>query len=1038
MKKLLAMMTAVALGTFAWGDATDFAPGQSFNDMTPGAFTTNMEDGFWSGTADKTTVSGVEYTYSKESAEKFGNFPAEFSDAGKGNSLAVHTPLNAPLYRSVVSGGAAQAMAGGFYFDSVVHFTACDAEAEVPADAKLAVWLQDMTEAEPAQAVTNLMITAGYFSDADNTIVQKIYNCGDFAKFGLANGDDWCRLTVKAIDEIGDGNNRSGFVVFVNGVAAQHADSIGVAGSVVDSLNAQAAQWNTGKQLFPSLIANAATISAVGFAGQGGVDDISFTRTAPSFAQDFAFYTVAWQEGVTGFKAGDVTKTDLTGAGSVQVVWDGEVKPVISNITYADGKMAAGLDETVPGTTTIKVADLGAKVKINDVETSYATAADAVAAINKAGAVNAVLALCGDATAGITLDNADANVVLDLAGKTITAGESDTEAIFVNSGTLTITNTTEMVGVVVAKGDTQSAVANASGEILITAGVYDGFVSVDDEWTVATGGKFSTSYNTASNLAAPTGYEFVKDDAENPQYWVLQEITTTYVAQIGEKQYETFAEAFEAAADGDTITLLDNATTDVITKFKNNLTINLGGFTLTADLAADSKYIFQILKDLNVTFKNGKIAVAAAKTSLTTVFQNYANLTVEDVEIDAANLTGSNAYWNCAAVFAIMNGNVQITGSTTIKNNAGYAVSIGNHAGDYPSRAVTINTTGTLDGDFLFAGGTVTYTAGSFASDAKYYYGLAVQATNDVGTVTNGSMFAGSDLVNFPIVAGVGAPVVYPDPATKTAYYEKLGQLFATVADANAAIAETAFAKNIIVFKNATADALSVASGTVNVVIPADVTLTATTSLALNDAKVALAEGGTLVAPAALTIASDFVAPATGKEIKVTGEGPYTYTVGDAAPQGVVPGTPVSIGEGSMTAEAAAAAAAKLTAAPTADQQAAGITAADLQVKAEFIGGAWLAVAEPADKFVPVIKTAATKPIEVTDTAFKATINNAKPGFYYGFVRAATVDGTYAPAAAFVSPKAAGDLTLEAPKASGTQGFYKLSVSAVPVTPVVK
>ena len=80
-----------------------------------------------------------------------------------------------------------------------------------------------------------------------------------------------------------------------------------------------------------------------------------------------------------------------------------------------------------------------------------------------------------------------------------------------------------------------------------------------------------------------------------------------------------------------------------------------------------------------------------------------------------------------------------------------------------------------------------------------------------------------------------------------------------------------------------------------------------------------------------------------------------------------------------------------------------------------------------------MVDTTAEKPIEVTDTEFKATVQTKK-GFYYGFVECETVGGTYAAAADFV--KATGtSLTLEAPKKEGaTAEFFKLSVSAIPVT----
>lgn len=1100
--KTMLAAAAATIGMFAHGALPS---GTSFETLDAGASVNKAaleaadEGATWTLPADQTVT-----TWGDEL--KPATRPQQFVDdrVTQSKYLAIKTTLGEYVSRNVGE----QTIGNGLYVDTLVKFTAADEDIAVPSDAKIGVWVKTNEE----ETENRLMISAGPWNDGAATV----YDCGV-----LSAADAWKRLTVKAIYNI-DGEGSLGFVVYVDGIVVGSDEATKVFD--ITSLTPNAAKFAINGNLFPSIASKATKLSEIAVSGQGGIDDISFTATAPDFAKDFEFITLT-------FDTAKIAKLYVTDAeGNLQ-----EFTSSPANYEIIKGETAKSYYyDAQPGYISVSsdkaIAIEGTEVKITDVateaftigSTSYGTWADAVGALSG----EATITLVDDYT--MTADDLKAKInntaatKLDLNGKTLTGCVNYLTAI-------AVTDLTDgKQGKIVPADGTVLAFVGEENEpaILIDAGTFDGALGLAAAFPVITGGKFYEAEKSPDGFpyaeanswtVADKTYEAVWSDETH--YWTVQEaapttaevtineganvtvtvmageksvasgdsvevgtvltITATpakdyelatltvkgeaftsgstytvvegdagntiaiaatataipYVAQIGENKYLTFAAAFEAAADGDTITLLDNATTDVIKKFKNNLTINLGGFTLTADLADDSKYIFQILKDLNVTFKNGKIAVAAAKTSLTTVFQNYANLTVENVEIDAANLTGSNAYWNCAAVFAIMNGNVQITGNTSIKNNNGYAISIGNHAGDYPSRAVTINTTGTLDGDFLFAGGTVTYTAGSFASDAKYYYGLAVQATNDVGTVTNGSMFAGSDLVNFPIVAGVGAQVVYPDPATKTAYYEKLGQLFATVADANAAIAETAFAKNIIVFKNATADALSVASGTVNVVIPADVTLTATTSLALNDAKVALAEGGTLVAPAALDIKSDFVAPATGKEIKVAGEGPFTYTVGDAAPQGLKPGESIGLGNpGSMTLEQAQAEAAKLPIVLTADDTAAGLTTESLCVKAVLIGGAYQAVVDVKPELAPAVDATAETPIEVGAANFSATVSNPVKGLYYYFTASATVDGTYAPAGDAVRAGDAG-VTLTAPK-GGAVNFYKLNAAVRP--PVVK
>ena len=118
------------------------------------------------------------------------------------------------------------------------------------------------------------------------------------------------------------------------------------------------------------------------------------------------------------------------------------------------------------------------------------------------------------------------------------------------------------------------------------------------------GGTFSAEPKDDSGVKfVADGYKAVKD-AEF-EIWSVQEIT--YVAKIGDDQFETFEEAVAAlTADGQTITLIDNATlTDKVTPAFST-TFDMGGFTLTAKL--QKAITCSAGKTLNVT--NGTIAIA--------------------------------------------------------------------------------------------------------------------------------------------------------------------------------------------------------------------------------------------------------------------------------------------------------------------------------------------------------------------------------------------------------------------------------------------
>ena len=110
------------------------------------------------------------------------------------------------------------------------------------------------------------------------------------------------------------------------------------------------------------------------------------------------------------------------------------------------------------------------------------------------------------------------------------------------------------------------------------------------------------------------------------------------VCAIGEKKYPSLQEAVNAAEDGTqtTITLLDNTTGDgVVVEKGKNIIFDLGGNAYTVDGTVGSSGTetngFQLLKGSTVAFKNGTINAGKAKI----VIQNYADLTLEDVTLDA-------------------------------------------------------------------------------------------------------------------------------------------------------------------------------------------------------------------------------------------------------------------------------------------------------------------------------------------------------------------------------------------------------------------
>ena len=109
------------------------------------------------------------------------------------------------------------------------------------------------------------------------------------------------------------------------------------------------------------------------------------------------------------------------------------------------------------------------------------------------------------------------------------------------------------------------------------------------------------------------------------------------VAKIGDVEYATLDEAFGAATEGATITLLADATPALTSQsaITKAAVIDLGGNTLT--LTEDDLYFG------TTTFKNGTIVVDPSVSASTAVFWMFANqtLTFDAVKVVATGVTGT-------------------------------------------------------------------------------------------------------------------------------------------------------------------------------------------------------------------------------------------------------------------------------------------------------------------------------------------------------------------------------------------------------------
>lgn len=173
----------------------------------------------------------------------------------------------------------------------------------------------------------------------------------------------------------------------------------------------------------------------------------------------------------------------------------------------------------------------------------------------------------------------------------------------------------------------------------------------------------------------------------------------TPVAKIGETSYETLAAAVTDAETGDTITLLSDASGSgiIIDSSKlNGLTIDFNSHTYTVDNSTvgstgTETQCFQILTGGSVTMKNGSIVANTMAARM--MIQNYSNLTLENMTLDATKGTNSVGYVvsnNC--------GNTVISNSAITAKSAGVAFDVYGGFGNYGDVTVTVTGSSVING----------------------------------------------------------------------------------------------------------------------------------------------------------------------------------------------------------------------------------------------------------------------------------------------------------------------------------------------------
>ena len=213
------------------------------------------------------------------------------------------------------------------------------------------------------------------------------------------------------------------------------------------------------------------------------------------------------------------------------------------------------------------------------------------------------------------------------------------------------------------------------------------------------------TYNMdVSNIAAEN---FASFEDENGKFVMGQLNSDNSQAMIDSQYFKTLADAINAVQSGETIVLqkdIPDATGMAVDSGKNfTLDFNNTTYTLVGPGAGSSGTEtngFQLLKDSTITFKNGTIRIDENAVNIKRIIQNYADLTLENMQIYAEHQQPNENY-----ALSFNNGNIVFKGNTSVhtSNDDIIAFDVCKFS-SYPAATVTFDEsyTGTINGVIVY------------------------------------------------------------------------------------------------------------------------------------------------------------------------------------------------------------------------------------------------------------------------------------------------------------------------------------------------
>ena len=211
---------------------------------------------------------------------------------------------------------------------------------------------------------------------------------------------------------------------------------------------------------------------------------------------------------------------------------------------------------------------------------------------------------------------------------------------------------------------------------------------------------YSSGTDVTFNVGHLSRYDLLSSE---PDETAVASITNS----AGTQYYESLGDAIDKVGENETITLIKNIpdAEGIAVPSKKKFTVDFNGFTYTltgpgAGSTNTETNGFQLLKESTITFKNGTIRIAENANKIMRIIQNYADLTLENMQFYAQNQVGGENY-----ALSFNNGNITFKGNTSIYTTRDDTIAFDVcKFSSYPSAKVTFDNsyTGTINGQIVY------------------------------------------------------------------------------------------------------------------------------------------------------------------------------------------------------------------------------------------------------------------------------------------------------------------------------------------------